>query len=116
MNTATVKNQLIEKINTLSPEQLQLVANLVSQFEQDFNSEKMTEKESRAIAKWKFLLQNQQEINYNNPLSNEEINLIRGFLSRQGENLPINLPKDNFFIADDFNAPLPDEIIDLFYS
>ncbi len=116
MNTATVKNQLIEKINTLSAEQLQLVADLVNQFEQDFNSEKMTEKEEKAIAKWKFLLHNQKKINNNDPLSNEEIKLIRGFLSSKGEKLPVNLPKDDFFITDDFNAPLPDDIIDLFYS
>jgi len=116
MDNITFKNQLIKKINTLSAEQLHLVANLVSQFEQDFNSEKMTEKESRAIAKWKFLLHNQKKINNNDSLSNEEIKLIRGFLSSEGEKLPVNLPKDDFFITDDFNAPLPDDIIDLFYS
>ncbi|MGI0480523.1 hypothetical protein ACN4EE_07010 [Geminocystis sp. CENA526] len=116
MNTATVKNQLIEKINTLSAEQLQLVANLVSQFEEDFNSEKMTEKEEKAMAKWEYLLNKNQEINNNDPLSNEEIKLIRRLLSHQGKNLPLDLPQDNFFIADDFNAPLPDDIINLFYS
>jgi CRISPR/Cas system-associated endonuclease Cas3-HD len=116
VNTATIKNQLIEKINTLSAEQLQLVANLVSQFEQDFDSEKMTEKEEKAIAKWEFLLKNDKEINNNDPLSNEEIKLIRSVLSSQSKNLPVDLPKDDFFIADDFNAPLPDDIIDLFYS
>jgi hypothetical protein len=42
--------------------------------------------------------------------------LIRGVLSSQGKNLPLDLPKDDFFIADNFNAPLPDDIIDLFYS
>jgi hypothetical protein len=116
MNITTVKKQLIEKINTLSAEQLQLIANLVNEFEQDFNSEKMTEKESQAIAKWEYLLKNKQEINKNTPLSNEEIKLIRDLLSRQGKDLLFDLPKDNFFIADDFNAPLPDDIIDLFYS
>jgi hypothetical protein len=52
----------------------------------------------------------------NDPLSNEEIKLIRRLLSHQGKNLPLDLLKDSFFIADDFNAPLPDDIIDLFYS
>lgn len=116
MNTATIKSQLIEKINTLSAEQLQLVAKLVHEFEQDFHSEKMTEKEEKAIEKWKYLLNHNQQINNDILISNQEIKLIRGFLSSQGKNLPVDFPKDDFFIADDFNAPLPDDIIDLFYS
>lgn len=116
MNSATIKNQLINKINNLSAEQLNLVANLVNQFEQDSHSDTMMEKEAKAIEKWEYLLKHHREMNDNDPISNEEIRLIRVVLSRQGKNIPLDLPKDDFFIADDFNAPLPDDIIDLFYQ
>lgn len=116
MNSLTMKNHLIKKIKTLSYEQLELVANLIHQLEQNFESEKIIEAEEKAIKKWEYLLEKDKKNEQYNSISNEEIVLIRQFFIRESKNLPLDLPKDDFFIADDFNAPLPDDIIDLFYQ
>lgn len=47
-------------------------------------------------------------------LTNEDINRIVESYRRQGKKLPIGLAKGQFTVPDDFNDPLPDEILDLF--
>jgi hypothetical protein len=116
MNTATIKNSLIEKIKHLSVDQLKLVENLVNQFDLTSNSVEMTLQESQAMEKWEYLVKHHQEMDDTNPLSNEDITLIRQFFKKQNKTIPLDLPKAEIFIADDFNDPLPDDIIDLFYQ
>ena len=111
-----MKNHLIEKIKTLSEEQLELVAALINQFELSSDFGVMTVQESQAMAKWKYLLKHDREMDKAEPLSDDELNIVRQVLSRQNKTRPVGLAKGEVFIADDFNEPLPDEIIDLFYQ
>jgi ATP-dependent Clp protease ATP-binding subunit ClpA len=116
MNIATLKNDLINKLNNLSAEQLQTVANLVEQLEQDTDPETMTVREAKAMEKWEFLLKHDRERDESDPLSNQEIQMICEVLRRQNKNLPSGLAKSKLNIPDNFNEPLPDEILDLFYQ
>ena len=95
-----MQKELIEKLKNLSVEQLQLVANLINQIEIDSHA--------KAMKKWEHLLKYHQEMNDDDPISNEEIQIIRNTLRSQNKNIPLDLPKDDFFIADDFNDPLRD--------
>ncbi len=115
MNT-TSKNRLIEKINHLSDDQLKLITILVNQLELKSDFSIMTLQESSAMKKWEYLLKYDQEMDENEPLSDAELDLVRQVLCKQKKNRPIALKKNNIFIADDFNAPLPDDILDLFYQ
>jgi hypothetical protein len=76
MNAKMLKTRLIEKINTLSEEQLKLIADIINQFDESSNSEIMTAEESQAMKKWEYLIQHNKEIDKADPLSNEEINFI----------------------------------------
>jgi hypothetical protein len=48
------------------------------------------------------------------PITNEEIDRIVESYRQQNKLLPIGLAKGEFVVPDDFNDPLPDEILDLF--
>ena len=48
------------------------------------------------------------------PLTNEDIDRIVESYRQQNKSLPIGLAKDRINVPDDFNDPLPDEILDLF--
>lgn len=91
MNTNTMQKELIEKMKNLSIEQLQLVANLINQIELDSDANTMSLKEARAMEKWEYLLKHHQEMNDDDPISNEEIEMIRNVLRRQGKNRPLDL-------------------------
>jgi len=47
-------------------------------------------------------------------LSNEKIEEILQTYRRENKNRPIGLAKGDFVVPDDFNAPLPDDILTLF--
>lgn len=47
-------------------------------------------------------------------MTNEEIDRIVESYRQQKKLLPIGLAKGEFVVPDDFNEPLPDEILDLF--
>jgi peptidoglycan hydrolase CwlO-like protein len=48
------------------------------------------------------------------PTTNEEIGRIIESYRQQNKLLPLGLAKGEFVVPDDFNEPLPDEILDLF--
>jgi len=50
-----------------------------------------------------------------NPLSENEIKIICQFLGQANQSRPVGLAKEEFAVPDDFNNPLPDEVLDLFY-
>jgi hypothetical protein len=87
----SIREELDRKLNNLSPEQLNSVRQFVDS------------------------LENQQPaIEPEYPLTNEDIDRIVGSYRQQNKLLPIGLAKGEFIIPDDFNDPLPDEILDLF--
>ncbi|MEM8778586.1 MAG: DUF2281 domain-containing protein [Cyanobacteria bacterium P01_G01_bin.49] len=85
-----IKEELNRKLNNLSTEQL----NSVYQF---VNS-----------------LEHKQPIENEIPVTNEDIDRIVASYRQQNKPLPIGLAKGEFVVPDDFNDPLPDEILDLF--
>lgn len=62
-----------------------------------------------------FLEYQQTPIETETPTTNEEIDRIVESYRQQNKLLPIGLAKGEFVVPDDFNDPLPDEILDLFY-
>lgn len=100
MNTQTAYNHsqnpnlrdyLHQKLEQLSTEQLNSVWNFI-----------------------KFLEYQQTLIQVENPTTNEEIEQILQIYRQQNKLLPIGLAKGELNIPDDFNASLPDEILNLF--
>jgi len=48
------------------------------------------------------------------PLTNEDIDRIVESYRQQNKQRPVGLAKGEFTVPDNFNDPLPDEILDLF--
>ena len=88
----SIREKLDRKLNNLSPEQLDSVVQFVEFLEH----------------------QPQQTVDSDYPLTNEDIDRIVESYRRQNKPLPIGLAKGEFTVRDDFNDPLPDEILDLF--
>lgn len=86
-----LRDCLDRKLDNLSPEQL----NSVSQFVE-------------------FLEYQQTHTKIENPMTNEEIDQIVASYRQQNKSLPIGLAKGEFVVPDDFDDPLPDDILDLF--
>jgi predicted RNase H-like HicB family nuclease len=63
-----------------------------------------------------YLREHNQERDDQEPLSNEEIDLVCSFLTKRRLSRRLETEKQKVFISDDFNAPLPDDIINLFYQ
>ncbi len=87
----TIREELDRKLNNLSPEQLDSVRKFVESLEHQ-----------TPLA----------DTDY--PLTNEDIDRIVESYRQQNKPLPIGLAKNKLNIPDDFNDPLPDEILDLF--
>lgn len=87
----SIREELDRKLNNLSPEQLDSVRQFVD------------------------LLEHQPTpADPDYPLTNEDIDRIVESYRQQNKPLPIGLAKGEFTVPDDFNDPLPDEILDLF--
>ncbi|AFZ35085.1 hypothetical protein Sta7437_1518 [Stanieria cyanosphaera PCC 7437] len=86
-----IREELNRKLNNLSPEQLNSVCEFVE-----------------------FLEYKQQPVKTEKPITNEDIDKIVESYRQQNKPLPIGLAKGEFLVPDDFNDPLPDEILDLF--
>ena len=87
----SIREELDRKLNNLSPEQLDTVHRFVESIEH---------KKSPADSEY--------------PLTNEDIDRVVESYRQQNKPLPIGLAKGQFTVPDDFNDPLPDEILDLF--
>lgn len=83
--------KLQQKLARLSPEQL----NAVGQFVE-------------------FLEYKEQPSKSETPITNEDIDRVVATYRRENKPLPIGLAKGEFVVPEDFNDPLPDEILDLF--
>ncbi len=86
-----LRDRVIQKLNNLSTEELNSVCQFVE-----------------------FLEYRQHPIDLKNPTTNEEIDKIVETYRQQNKLRPIGLAKGEFVVPDDFNEPLPDEILDLF--
>ncbi|GBF79794.1 hypothetical protein AsFPU1_1194 [Aphanothece sacrum FPU1] len=116
MNDVELCQYLMEKLGILSPDEL----NLIWQFIDNLTQEKASNKSDnylieKALKKWQFLIKNNQEMENKNPLSENEIKIICQFLGQANQSRPVGLAKEEFAVPDDFNNPLPDEVLDLFY-
>jgi hypothetical protein len=87
----SIREELDRKLNNLSPEQLDSVRQFVKSLEHQAPP---------------------ADPDY--PLTNEDIDRIVESYRQQNKPLPIGLAKGEFTVGDDFNDPLPDEILDLF--
>jgi hypothetical protein len=87
----SLRDRVIQKLNSLSIEELNSVCQFVE-----------------------FLEYRQYTIDLENPTTNEEIDKVVEIYRQQNKLLPIGLAKGEFIVPDDFNEPLPDEILDLF--
>ena len=87
----SIREELDRKLNNLSPEQLNSVRQFVESIEHQ-----------------------QPPVNTEQPLTNEDIDRIVESYRQQNKQRPIGLAKGEFTVPDDFNDPLPDEILDLF--
>jgi hypothetical protein len=113
MNTIKLRNNLTKKLALLSDEQLKLVSDFLEQFDLQLNSIETEENQLQLIKKWEYLVNNNLEEDKSDPLSNNEIKMICQILIRDNKTRHLGLAKGEFTIPDDFNEPLPDEIIDL---
>jgi hypothetical protein len=86
-----IREELDRKLNNLSPTKL----NSVRQFVDSLGDEQPV-----AVPEY--------------PLTNEDIDRVVESYRHQNKPLPIGLAKGEFTVPDDFNDPLPDEILDLF--
>ncbi len=87
----SIKEKISQKLNNLSPEQLQSVDQFIESLESPPKS-----------------------IHPQHPITNEDIDEIVESYRQQNKKRPIGLAKGEFTVPDDFNDPLPDEILDLF--
>lgn len=90
----SLRDRAIEKLNNLSTEELNLVCQFVEFLE--YRQHSIDIKELK------------------NATTNEEIDKIVETYRQQNKLLPIGLAKGEFVVPDDFNEPLPDDILDLF--
>ena len=86
-----IREELNRKLDNLSTEQLSSVYQLVESLEYEQQPK-------------------QDEL----PVTNEDIDRIVESYRKQNKKRPIGLAKGEFVVPDDFNDPLPDEILDLF--
>ncbi|MGK7894370.1 MAG: DUF2281 domain-containing protein [Xenococcus sp. (in: cyanobacteria)] len=86
-----IREELAQKLDKLSTEQLKSVCQFVE-----------------------FLEYQQQSVTKETPITNEDIDRIVESYRQQNKRRPIGLAKGEFTVPDDFNDPLPDEILDLF--
>ncbi|BAG00314.1 MULTISPECIES: hypothetical protein [Microcystis] len=116
MNDVELRQLLTEKLAILSADNLNLVGQFIDKLTHQEAANKsdnyLTEK---ALQKWQFLVKNNQEMDNTNPLSENEIKIIWQFLSQSHRSRPVGLARGEFTISDDFNEPLPEEVLDLFY-
>ena len=72
--------------------------------------------DTQLIKKWEYLVNNNQEFDESTPLSNPEIESICQVLKEEDKTRPLGIARGEFSIPDDFKEPLPDDIVDLFFS
>ena len=102
----SIRDELDRKLNNLSPEQLDSVHQFVKSIEHQqlpANTEHPLTGDTSSGNKFQ-----------RRALTNEDIDRIVESYRQQNKPLPIGLAKGEFTVPDDFNAPLPDEILDLF--
>ncbi len=86
-----IREELAQKLDKLSTEQLKSVRQFVE-----------------------FLEYQKHSVTIETPITNEDIDRIVESYRKHNKPLPIGLAKGEFTVPDDFNDPLPDEILDLF--
>ncbi|MGK7943725.1 MAG: hypothetical protein AB4058_04580 [Microcystaceae cyanobacterium] len=72
--------------------------------------------EQSVIKKWHYLIENHQELDELHPLSNSEIDTICQYLAQKNQTRPVIEAEQKIEIPDNFNDPLPDDILNSFYQ
>lgn len=78
-------------------------------------SQELEKDTQQIIKKWEYLRENNHELDPQNPLSNQEIKIIRHYFKQQNKPIPNVQPEAKINVPDDFNEPLPDDILNSFY-
>jgi hypothetical protein len=115
MNKRELSNNLTEKLAFLSEEQLNLVSHFVDELKSQKTEISAHEYKEKAFQKWRYLIENNQELDEEQPLTDQEIQVICQIFSQENKKRPAGLCEGEFTIDDDFNDPLPEEILALFY-
>lgn len=116
MNDIELRQFLTEKLASVSPDTLNLIRQFVGHLtEQQGEITSHNYLIENALKKWNFLIENDQELDPNNPLNDNEIQVIRQFLRESNQSRPLGLAKGEFTVPDDFNQSLPEEVLDGFY-
>ena len=116
IDTTPENAQKFASLSKEKQEELKILLNLKLQELINQKTENTGLTEESVIAKWHYLQENNQELDSNNPLSDDEIKIIRQNLIRNHQTRPVGVAKGQFIVPDSFDSPLPDEILDLFYS
>ena len=112
MNETKLKHRLNQQLHSLSTDQL----NRVCQFVENLSNEiSPTQLDEILLNKWQYLLEKGQELNPEQPLTETEITQIRHLLYSLNQSCPIGLAQGEFTVSDNFNDPLPDDILASFY-
>lgn len=111
-----ILNELEKMPLGLQEELLNYAQYLRSKLNNQNNLESLTTKELQIMKKWEYLLEQNQELDSESPVSDAELEIVRQILNRQNKSRPDVPKREEIYIADDFNAPLPDDILDSFYS
>ncbi len=90
-----IREELAHKLDQLSTEQINLVCQFVESLDVCLSSEGYSHEEGI-------------------PLTNKDIDRVVESYRKQNKPLPIGLAKGEFIVPDNFNEPLPDDILDLF--
>ncbi len=86
-----------------------------------YNTEELQQKLARlspeqlnAVGQFVEFLEYKQQPAKSDPMTNEDIDRVVASYRQQNKPLPIGLAKGEFVVPEDFNDPLPDDILDLF--
>lgn len=80
--------------------------------EGDVKNKPTKESAQKIIEKWHYLRDNHQDLDPDNPLPDDEIEIIRQVLIKHNQTRPLGVAKGELIIPDTFDSPLPEEILD----
>jgi hypothetical protein len=115
MDVDELRERLTNKLADLPLEKLSSIWNFVEELETP-QTEYDSAEQVRLLRKWQYLVENDQEFDRSDPLSDEDITAICSILRRENGSRPSGLCEGEFIVLDNFNESLPDEILDSFYS
>ena len=88
MKKRELSNNLTEKLAFLSEEQLNLVSHFVDELKSQKAEISAHEYKEKALQKWRYLIENNQELDEGQPLNDQEIQVICQIFSQENKKRP----------------------------